>query len=304
MKINLNKLKNFEVKLEDIDNYDKFKKVTHCAISITDAEIWNKGHEDISYPIVLGHEMVIEKNGHHYSAWPIENCGDCIYCQRGERNLCNNLRIIGIHKNGAFSDHLIIPNENLIALPDNLRLPAATFAVPTGRIINMLNKMNLKRGEHILIRGSETMGLLTALISMEYGAIPTVLEKNKANIKKANFFIKKLNLSVIKNIDTSKYDWIINCFPDSKEFISSLPESLKSAQIGLLTDLTKEDMIKGIEIISKNSKPVEMLIEKIISPADVNSVMPSILDGTSYKYIIDFSDDMKAITELLLSQQI
>lgn len=329
MKVNLTGLKKLDI---EITNKIKpnLKRVTHCAICQTDAKMWAQGHSDLLLPRVLGHEIVVEDNQNRYVVWPIVACGKCQFCINDHENSCDNISILGLHKDGGFSDYLDIPNDNLILIPQNLRSPAATFAEQAGCIINMFEKLQLKENEKILIHGAGTVGLLAALISKEYGAIPTVIENSENKIHKADFFIKKINLSVLKNCDKSNYDCIINTCSDPAVFPSSISIAAKGARIGIFSELdkntqiessilniihykeisiygsnslTKKDMIKGLEIISKQSKPVEMLIEKVISPAEMEERLPSILQDDVYKYIVDFSDEMKPITELLLQSK-
>lgn len=329
MKINLAGLKKLDIKIENNDT-TSLKRVTHCAICRTDAKIWDQGHRDLVLPRVLGHEIVVEKGKNRFAVWPGEVCGKCKYCLGGQENLCDNLNILGFHKDGGFADYIDIQNNNLILIPDDLRSPAATFAEPAGCIVNMFDKLQLKKDERILIYGAGTMGLMAALISKEYGAVPTVIEKSEVKIQKADFFIKKIDLTVLKNTDESNYDCIINACSDPIAFLSSIPKAAKGSRIGFFSGLdkniqiesnllnlihykeismhgsyglTKADMIKGLDIISKQSKPVEMLIEKVISPAEMEDVLPSVLQGDVYKYIVDFSDEMKAITELLLQSK-
>lgn len=333
MKINLSGLKELNIEFDDKDFVSNkvHKKVTHCAICRTDAKIWAQGHRDLSLPRVLGHEIVIEKDRLSYVAWPGEICGKCKYCQNGQENLCDNIKIFGFHKDGGFADYIDIPDQNLIPVPKDLRSPAATFAEPAGCVINIYDKLNLKTNDRILIYGAGTIGLLAALISKEYGAIPTVIEKSEIKIQKANFFTKKINLAILKSTDESNFDCIINACSDPTAFLSAIPKAAKGSRIGFFSGLDKNELIesnlfnlihykeisvhgsygltkanmkKGLDIISKNAKPIEMLIEKIISPAEVKDVLPAILKGDTYKYIVDFSDEMKAITELLMQTKI
>lgn len=328
MKINLTGIKDLH-----FDSHDSNSglKVTHCAICRTDAKMWNQGHRDLKLPRVLGHEVVVEKSKDRYVVWPAEVCGKCSYCKNERENLCEDIQILGFHKDGGFADHINISEENLISIPKDLSSPAATFAEPAGCIVNIFNKIHLSSNEKILIYGAGTIGLLAAIIALDYGAIPTLIEQSEVKIRKADFLIKKLNLKIVKNCEESNFECIINACSDPKAFLSSIPKAAKGSRIGFFSGLNKNeqietnllnlihykeisihgsygltmnDMRQGLEIISKYPKPVEMLIEKLISPAEVEGLLPSILNGESYKYIIDFSEDMKAFTEVLLSNRL
>lgn len=336
MKISLNGIKNLKLSFDKDMPQAKEKdwidaKISHCAICRTDAKIWYEGHRDIQFPRVPGHEMVVEYEGKRYVVWPGVACGDCQYCKSNNENLCDDIKIFGFHLDGGFSDSITIPKRNLIPIPDNLRSPAATFAEPAGCIVNAFKKINLKQDDSLLIYGAGTVGLLAALLAKSYGAIPTIIEKNEIKIQKADFFIKKTDVNIVKNTNESKFDCIINACSDPIAFISSIPKASKGARIVFFSGLdkneliesnllnlihykeisiagsyglTKDDMTKGLELISNNHKPVEMLIESIISPADIENIIPNIWSGKHYKYIIDFSEEMLEMTKFIAQTKI
>ena len=49
--------------------------------------------------------------------WPMLPCGDCRMCLAGRANVCNNLRIIGVHDDGALQELYTVPTSNLVATP-------------------------------------------------------------------------------------------------------------------------------------------------------------------------------------------
>ena len=48
---------------------------------------------------------------------PFIGCGHCYACRVGKPNCCANLRIIGVHRDGGFADHVIAPVEKLVPCP-------------------------------------------------------------------------------------------------------------------------------------------------------------------------------------------
>ncbi|MBA3842616.1 MAG: alcohol dehydrogenase catalytic domain-containing protein [Actinobacteria bacterium] len=91
-------------------------------------------------PFTMGHEFggVIERLGDGVSSWHVDQrvtasfhliCGHCVWCASGRETLCANLGgVIGASMDGAFADYVIVPERNLVAVPDGLELGIAGVA--------------------------------------------------------------------------------------------------------------------------------------------------------------------------------
>lgn len=44
---------------------------------------------------------------------PIETCGHCYACRSGRKNVCNELEVYGVHRDGGMQEYLVMP-ENLV----------------------------------------------------------------------------------------------------------------------------------------------------------------------------------------------
>ncbi len=291
--------------------------VLYCAVCRTDAKLWNEGHRDLSLPRVPGHEILAEKDGKHYVIWPGISCGKCKHCVNGNENLCEKMKIIGFHVDGGYSDKIKVPENCLIPVPDNISLLNACFAEPAGCIVNAFRKLNLKPEERILIYGGGTVGLLAALIANKYGAIPVVIEKNETKIQKAALFSELTSIEIIKETNDSHFDCVLNACADPVAFFNSITRTDKGGRIAYFSGLnknvqvetnllnlihykelsvfgayglTKKDMETALGILSELKEPLALLTEKVIVPHEVEEIIPSVLNGDTYKYIIDFTD--------------
>jgi len=289
-------------------------EVCYCAICRTDAKIWTEGHRDLVFPRVPGHEMVVRKDGQYFAVWPGVACGTCEYCLSGDENLCEEMRIIGFHHDGGFSDQIVVPETCLVPIPTGLSLHQACFAEPAGCVMNAFKKLSLKTDESILIIGGGTVGLLTALLAKQMGAIPTVLEKNESKIRKANTFCDLTKIPVIKETNTSGFNCVINTCADPLALMSGITRLAKAGRMvhfsGLVKNeqletnllnlihykelrlsgsygLTKADMRAGLILLKEIPDELDLLIEGVIEPAQVEECMQEVIDGTVYKYIIN-----------------
>ena len=72
-------------------------------------------------PLVMGHEFAgTTPDGRRVTVNPIVSCGTCDLCVMGEDQLCRTRSIVGIHRPGAFAEHVVVAQRYLHDLPDSL----------------------------------------------------------------------------------------------------------------------------------------------------------------------------------------
>jgi L-gulonate 5-dehydrogenase len=75
-----------------------------------------------TYPRVIGHEIageiieigkdVVDFNiGDHVIMDPVINCGTCYQCKIGRKNVCNKLKVRGVHVDGGYQEFLVLPQK-------------------------------------------------------------------------------------------------------------------------------------------------------------------------------------------------
>lgn len=82
-------------------------------------------------------------------------CGRCRYCLAGDQPLCENVKIMGEHRNGGFADYIAMPSACFFPLPDDADLVAAG-ALMTGHLTAwrmLFGKRALQPGESVMIVG-------------------------------------------------------------------------------------------------------------------------------------------------------
>jgi NADPH:quinone reductase-like Zn-dependent oxidoreductase len=82
-------------------------------------------------------------------------CGKCRYCLAGDQPLCESVRIMGEHRNGAFAEYVAMPSQCFLPLPDSADLAHAgvlTSAYLTAWRM-LFGKRTLRPGESVLVVG-------------------------------------------------------------------------------------------------------------------------------------------------------
>ncbi|HET7586734.1 MAG TPA: zinc-dependent alcohol dehydrogenase family protein [Gammaproteobacteria bacterium] len=92
-------------------------KVSACAVCRTDLHVIDGELPDVPYPVIPGHEIVgtvvSAGSGAHWSSgtrlgvpWLGYTCGHCLYCDRGQENLCDSARFTGYQIDGGFAEYV------------------------------------------------------------------------------------------------------------------------------------------------------------------------------------------------------
>jgi len=132
---------------------------------------------------------------------PALSCGLCSFCLRGLDNQCDSFEILGARRHGTYGDCVLVPDQNVIPLPDEITTEiAAAFPLAYHTAWHMLiSRAKLEKGETVLIVGSSAgVGIAAIQIAKWKGA--TVLAVTRQPNKKE----KILKLGADKVILTDK----------------------------------------------------------------------------------------------------
>ena len=289
--------------------------VRYCGVCRTDAKLWSEGHRDLVLPRVPGREVLAEDDqGRTYVVWPGSACGTCDACSGGRENLCSSMRIMGFHFDGGFSDRLLAPTRSLIPVPRSMANPRACFAEPVGCVCNALGKLHLEAGERIIVYGGGTIGLIVALVARASGARPLVIEKNAEKIARASGFMDVTGIAVQRETTRSEFDAVVNACPDPVAFSQGVAKLGKGGRFSFFSGiaknrhvetnllnlihykeasvwgaygLTRADMQSALALIGAHPEAFDSLIEACVPLSRIATVLPAVLAGNGFKYILD-----------------
>jgi NADPH:quinone reductase-like Zn-dependent oxidoreductase len=98
---------------------------------------------------------------------PTLSCGKCEFCIRGDASMCRSFRITGEHLKGTCCEKLVVPEKNVIKIPDGITFEEAA-AVPLVFVTSwrmLITRGRLRAGENVLILGAAA-GVGTACIQI------------------------------------------------------------------------------------------------------------------------------------------
>ncbi|MDG4881019.1 zinc-binding alcohol dehydrogenase family protein [Mesorhizobium sp. WSM4884] len=159
--------------------------VSHVGICGTDYHIFEGKHPFLAYPRIMGHEVsgtVVERGenvdlsvGEPVIINPYLACGECIACRQGKPNCCVSIEVLGVHRDGAMCDEILVPAQNLY--PANGLSLADAAAVEFLAIgAHAVRRSHAVPGQRTLVIGAGPIGLGTALFARIAGLDVNLLD--------------------------------------------------------------------------------------------------------------------------------
>lgn len=145
-------------------------KVQYASICGSDVHIWHGHNPFAKYPRVIGHEFFglidavgdgveTSRVGERVAVDPVVSCGHCYPCSVGRPNVCKTLQVIGVHRDGGFSDYALAPAENAYRLPASIPDKLASLVEPFTIAANITAFLQPQSGDTALVYGAGPMGL-------------------------------------------------------------------------------------------------------------------------------------------------
>jgi threonine 3-dehydrogenase len=144
-------------------------------------ESWDAwAQSEIKAPLIPGHEFygeVVEIGaavrdvsvGDRVSGEGHIVCGTCRNCRAGRRHLCNRTLSVGVHRDGAFAEYLVLPESNVWVHQVGVDPDLGAIFDPFGNAVHTALTFPLV-GEDVLITGAGPIGLMAAAVARHVGA--------------------------------------------------------------------------------------------------------------------------------------
>jgi len=266
-----------EVTEPECNTNDVKIRITHTAICGTDLHIfkWDDwAQRTLDLPLTIGHEFcgVVEeigpgvthyKPGQRVSGEGHITCGYCRNCRAGKRHLCHDTNGIGIQRDGAFAEYLVIPESNIWPIHDDIPSEIAAFFDPFGNAVHTALSYEMV-GEDVLITGAGPIGLMSVAICNFVGArnvVITDVNEYRLELAKKMGATKTINVSTnsihnyYSELDmTSGFDVGLEMSGNPEAFSTMLEHMYHGGKIALLGLLPDSTIINWDHIIFKGLK--------------------------------------------------
>lgn len=165
-----------DLPLPSLEAHEVLIKVLLAGVCSTDLEMV-KGYYDFTG--VPGHEFVglvaddngyLELRGKRVIGDINISCGKCERCLRQEPSQCMRRSTLGIFDyDGVFAEYCKLPAKNLTAVPDSISDVLAVFTEPTAAALRILDQVQVKPSDRVIVVGAGRLGLLIAQVLKNTG---------------------------------------------------------------------------------------------------------------------------------------
>lgn len=209
-------LKDFDETLKPNEVLIKVLNVSLCGtdLHIYNWDEWAQGR--INLPLVVGHEFSgrVEKIGSSVSRVKIGDivtsethivCGKCEFCRKGQGHICVDTKIIGVDIDGAFSEYIIMPEDNLYVDDSNLDPKYLSILEPLGNAVHTVTHFDVSL-KTVAVIGCGPIGLMGVNVLKIMGAskiiaIEPVPDRMKMSKELgADVVIDPINEDVVKRV--------------------------------------------------------------------------------------------------------
>jgi len=98
------------------------------------------------------------------------SCGECERCLHQEPTQCMRRRTLGIFDyNGVFTEFVKLPAQNLTVVPESVSDLLAVFAEPTAAALRILDQVQVRPSDRVILVGAGRLGLLIAQVLKNTG---------------------------------------------------------------------------------------------------------------------------------------
>ncbi|WP_109212136.1 MULTISPECIES: zinc-dependent alcohol dehydrogenase family protein [Microbacterium] len=194
----------------------------------TDTHVLDGEFEGTVFPLVPGHEVtgVIRalgedvnagafdfRVGDHVAVNPSNTCGECEFCQNGHQNLCRNWDGLGVvATDGATQQFFTAPAKNVFRLRPTTNLFEAALIEPLACAIRGWDVLPRRLGDHVLVYGAGTMGLMMAQLAPRAGAASvTIVDVNEERLRTAEECGIPYRHTSADDAERDKWDVVIDC---------------------------------------------------------------------------------------------
>lgn len=160
-------------------------RVDACGICGSDVHGYDGSSGRRIPPLVMGHEAAgtVVARGAKCEKFAVGDrvtfdstvyCGKCVYCRRGQMNLCEEREVLGVscgdyRRMGAFAEMVAVPERIAYRLPDELSFAEAAMLEAVSVAMHAVRLTPPETADTAVVIGAGMIGALTAQAARGYG---------------------------------------------------------------------------------------------------------------------------------------
>lgn len=281
-------------------------KMKYCGICGSDIKVFTGQHPYAAYPRIMGHEICAELEGELVSVNPYFTCGQCSACNSGKRNCCLKNQTMGVQRDGAYAEYIVVPSSQIIYNRANLTPNFLAILEPFAVALHAIKKVEIHALDKVMIFGAGPIGAFCTYILSNLQANPVVVDPHHEKLRiaitlGANNIVYTHEIGKhFLNSGTGDYDVCIDA-SGSKEAIWNCFNFVKTGGKVILIGHSKEefsmphsDIIKKELTIFASRNSVEFYEAQIEMMRDWRNLNNAITDIVPFLEVPEFYKSLVA----------
>lgn len=167
-------------------------RIRRVGVCGTDLHIFTGNQPYLAYPRVMGHEIAgtVEdapansplQQGDTVFVMPYLSCGQCVACRQGKTNCCVNIQVLGVHRDGAFTEYLSVPAQ-FVRKAEGVSLDQAAMVEFLAIGAHAVRRADVQRGQRVLVVGTGPIGMAALLFAGLRGGQVTALDTRAERVE-------------------------------------------------------------------------------------------------------------------------
>lgn len=172
-------------------------RVISGGICGSDIGIYNGTNSLATYPRIIGHEYGgrIEEVGPEVTGLrpgdvvavdPVRSCGHCYACSHHRHNVCRQVEVTGVHRDGGFAEYVVAPAAACYRINTN-KIPAdmACMVEPYSIGAQVNHRAQITDDDTVLVMGSGPIGISIMQVAKARGARVMMTDIVPARLERA-----------------------------------------------------------------------------------------------------------------------
>jgi len=264
-----------EVPAPVLDAKDVLLKVSKASICGSDLGLYDYTPAYAGFaklPLIPGHEFAGEiaevgvdvtdfVKGERVVAESVIGCGQCKFCREGQTNLCMDFSIMGVHRDGGFSELTVVPSRHLHRLRGKIDFAEAALIEPLSVVCHAIFDIcRIQPADFVSIIGPGPIGLLAAEVARASGSnriLISGIEIDKERLELA----RRLGFRTISSTETDSVNETLNSTSGSGADVAIVATGSPQALVNACDMVRKGGKVLSIGIFSKS---VELNITNLV----------------------------------------
>lgn len=157
-----------------------------CGLTQTDIAVY-EGRLETKFPIIpvrqcvgfvseVGSNVTSVQRGKRVVVYPSASCHNCKACRDSKFYDCEKPLLFGVKEDGFLSDFSVVSANDVYIIPDRIKDEEAVFIENVALALNALSRLDIEKGDQIVIMGATVEGIILAQVAIYYQAVPIMVD--------------------------------------------------------------------------------------------------------------------------------